>query len=88
MDLITTPSAYLCMLKCENGDFSILMRDISLHTYSLPRLTVHREFQFENIRVYRRDNRFKHLAGSTNMQCNTLQVMQGRLQFQEFGGVE
>jgi hypothetical protein len=88
MDLITMPSAYLSMLKCENGDFLILMRDISLHTYSLPRFRVYREFPVWEHRVYGRDNRFKHLAGSTNMQCNTLQVMQGRLQFQEFGGVE
>jgi hypothetical protein len=44
MDLITTLSAYLSTLKCENGDFSILMRDISLHIYSLPE-----SFQFEDI---------------------------------------
>jgi len=57
MDFITTPSAYLSTLKCENGDFLILMRDLCT-LIAFPDYQCTEGFQFENIEFM--DNGFKH----------------------------
>jgi hypothetical protein len=87
MDFITTPSPYLSMLKCENGDFLILMRDLCT-LIAFPDSQCTESFQFENIEFMGEIMVSNTREEVLICKCNTLQVMQGRLQFQELGGVE